>query len=74
LKLKERLKISKKFDFNEIFRDSKSRKKRNIIDEMFRDLQNYMTKIARLIDEAYKKLHDRCYVREFFKKSQRFEF
>jgi two-component sensor histidine kinase len=45
-----------------------------IIDEMFRDLQNRIARIARLADEAYKKLHDRCHVRELLEKSRRFEF
>jgi hypothetical protein len=45
-----------------------------IIDEMFRDLQKYITRIAQLTDEAYKKFHDRCYVRELLEKSQKFEF
>jgi hypothetical protein len=41
---------------------------------MFRDLQKRITKIARLADETYKKLHDSCSVREFLEKSRRFEF
>jgi two-component sensor histidine kinase len=45
-----------------------------IIDEMFRGLQNRIARIARLADEAYKKLYDRCHVRELHEKSRRFEF
>jgi two-component sensor histidine kinase len=45
-----------------------------IIDEMFRDLQNRIAKIARLVDKTYKKLHDRCHVRELLEKSRKFEF
>jgi hypothetical protein len=74
LKWKERLEISKKSDFDEMLKDLKSRKKRNIIDEMFRDLQNCIARITRLTDKAYKKLHDKCHVRELLEKSRRFEF
>jgi hypothetical protein len=45
-----------------------------IIDEMFRNLQNRITRIERLVDEAYKKFHDKCYVRELLEKSRKFEF
>jgi hypothetical protein len=45
-----------------------------IIDEMFEGLQNRIARIARLADKAYKKLHDRCHVRELLEKSRRFEF
>jgi two-component sensor histidine kinase len=45
-----------------------------IIDEMFRDLQNRIVRIARLINEAYKKLHDKRNIRELLEKLRRFEF
>jgi hypothetical protein len=45
-----------------------------IIDEMFRDLQKRTARIARLADEAYKKLHDSFYIRELLEKSRKFEF
>jgi hypothetical protein len=41
---------------------------------MFRGLQKRIARIARLADEAYNKLHDRCHVRELLEKSRRFEF
>jgi hypothetical protein len=44
-----------------------------IIDEILKDLQKRTARIVQLVNEAYKKLYDRCHVRELLEKSRRFE-